>query len=151
MDLQDKFIQFIEEKYININDENEKNKLIKKIYFFNDNVCKTSFRTYIERFIRFGKLNINDLVYIHILFDRLYNKGYRFNKNYSYKIFAILTIIFSKMNSDIILPMSTYSVISGIGIVSLLQIEIDMLILLDYDLIIDENNERDKQIIQKYL
>jgi hypothetical protein len=121
-----------------IRDNNNHDKIHLNSNFMIKFPYSISFYKYVERFMKFAKVDEEYLIGIYIYFQRLKKLNYFFTEDNIHKLFATFTIIFSKTFSDEFFCMSTYSQISGISRKNLLQLELDVLFILKWNIMIEK-------------
>ena len=134
-----KSISYILSEMININKINTKNtnNNTKNDIFNPKKIPNISIQDYLIRIIEYTNIEENTLICALIYIDSISNKK-KITISNIYKILFSAVLISIKFNEDEIYPNNFYAKIAGVPNEELLQMEHEFLILINFNLLIDE-------------
>ena len=118
--------------------ENKTNKPFPKIFNFSGKSMDMTTNEYIDRIVKFVKLEIHDFVGIAIYLDKITKLNYDINEQNICYILATLCLLFIKYNDDINFMNDVYAQMFGISAYALNIFELYCLFLLNYELYISK-------------
>ena len=131
-----KSISYILSEMININKTNKNDNTINDI-FNPKKIPNISISDYLNRIIEYTNIEENTLICALIYIDSISNKK-KITISNIYKILFSAVLISIKFNEDEIYPNNFYAKIAGVPNEELLQMEHEFLILINFNLLIDE-------------
>ena len=134
-----KSISYILSEMININKTNTKNTNNNTMndIFNSKKIPNISIQDYLIRIIEYTNIEENTLICALIYIDSISNKK-KITISNIYKILFSAVLISIKFNEDEIYPNNFYAKIAGVPNEELLQMEHEFLILINFNLLIDE-------------
>lgn len=136
-----KIIDFVSELLSEICDE-EDSKLEKSFNsikpFLSKKIPPISIKEYLQRLIKYSKINNSTIILILIYIDRLCgNLKFKLNHFNIHKIILASFVLASKYNEDEIHSMNFYSKLGGVSKKEMIKLEYEFISLIDFDLSVD--------------
>ncbi len=136
--LKNQILRLLPKIVINLTNEHEKGVVSSSSLLFDLNKPSISFSDYIKRIVDDGEIDSSTLIHALILMDRVLSSHLIALKgNNIYKLFFISILLSVKFLEDIIYDDLFYSLLSGIPLNDMINLEHEFLVMLNYRLYVE--------------